>query len=233
MEDYDVEKDDDSFPLTSAISKPSADHLPLSCSAVPLLGSAALPSGSTELTSGPVALPSGSSSLPSATLPSASASLSYRSPGLPYRSAALLAGSPALPFRSPALPSASAIPSHPAALPSATPALPSDPVTLPSGSAALLSGTRPYTKKLKAKPKCCLEEVVRQIAASQEAHRTRRSYFDNAIQIFEERFRFGLTDHESMGFITLFADSSSAVQQSQSFTEHQRDIFVQRNKSKM
>ena len=204
IEDYDVEEDDDSFPLilgdnfssTTAISKPSAVHLPLSCFAVPLLGSAALPSGSPELTSGPVALPSGSPSLTSASaaLPSASASFSYRSPGLPYRSAALLAGSPALPFRSPALPSASAIHSHPAALPSATPALPSDPVALPSGSAALLSGTRPYTKRLKAKPKSCLEELVRQIAASQEAHRTRRSPYDKAIQIFEERFRFGLTD---------------------------------------
>ena len=92
---------------------------------------------------------------------------------------------------------------------------------------------RPFVKKLKTKPEGVVTELIRQIIASQEGFHSRMSPYDKAIKIFEDRFSFGLTDHESMGFITLFADSPSAVQQFLSFTEHQRDMFVMRNKSKM
>lgn len=92
---------------------------------------------------------------------------------------------------------------------------------------------RPFSKKLKAKPVDVVPDLIRQVIESQEGFNNRMSPYDKAIKIFEERFRFGLTDVESMGFITLFADSSSAVQQFLSFNEHQRDIFVQKNKSKM
>ena len=87
---------------------------------------------------------------------------------------------------------------------------------------------RPFVKKLKTKSESVVPELIRQIIASQEGFRNRMSPYDKAIKIFEERFQFGLTD-----LITLFADSPSAVQQFLSFNEHQRDIFVQRNKSKL
>ena len=89
---------------------------------------------------------------------------------------------------------------------------------------------RSFVKKLKTKPEGVVTELIRQIIASQEGFHSRMSPYDKAIKIFEDRFSFGLTDHESMGFITLFADSPSAVQQFLSFTEHQRDLFVMRNK---
>ena len=92
---------------------------------------------------------------------------------------------------------------------------------------------RPFVKKLKTKPEGVVTELIRQIIATQEGFHSRMSPYDKAMKIFEDRFSFGLTDHESMGFITLFADSPSAVQQFLSFTEHQRDLFVMRNKSKM
>ena len=92
---------------------------------------------------------------------------------------------------------------------------------------------RPFVKKLKTKSEGVVPELIRQIIASQEGFHSRMSPYDKVIKIFEERFSFGLTDLESMGFITLFADSPSAVQQFLSFNEHQRDIFIQKNKSKM
>ena len=92
---------------------------------------------------------------------------------------------------------------------------------------------RHFVKKLKTKPEGVVTELIRQIIAFQEGFHSRMSPYDKAIKIFEDRFSFGLTDHESMGFITLFADSPPAVQQFLSFTEHQRELFVMRNKSKM
>ena len=102
-----------------------------------------------------------------------------------------------------------------------------------SSSVPQSSTVRPFVKKLKTRPESDVPELIRQIVASQENFHSRMSPYDKAIKIFEDRFSFGLTNLKSMGFIKLFADSPSAVQQFLSFNEHQRDIFVLRNKSKM
>jgi hypothetical protein len=54
--------------------------------------------------------------------------------------------------------------------------------------------------------------------------------YDKAIQIFRERFMFGLKSAEESRIITLFAESDSMVRQFMSFNEEQRDVFVQEMK---
>ena len=56
------------------------------------------------------------------------------------------------------------------------------------------------------------------------------SPYDEAIQIFQERFMFGLSTLEEARMITHFAESDSLARQFLSFNEGQRDIFVQEKK---
>jgi hypothetical protein len=105
------------------------------------------------------------------------------------------------------------------------PAIDATPTTTPS------STVRPYVKKLKTKQEGGVPELVREIIAAQERFHSRMSPYDKAIQIFQERFMFGLTSVEEARLITQFSESDSLVRQFLSFNEEQRDVFVQEKKS--
>ena len=85
-------------------------------------------------------------------------------------------------------------------------------------------------KKLKTKQEGGVTQLVREIIAAQERFLSRISPYDKAIQIFKERFMFGLSTVEEARMITHFAESDSLVRQFLSFNEEQRDIFVQEKK---
>jgi hypothetical protein len=85
-------------------------------------------------------------------------------------------------------------------------------------------------RKLKVKQEGGVPDLIREIIAAQERFHSRMSPCDKAIQIFQERFMFGLTSVEEARIITQFAESDSLVRQFLSFNEGQRDIFVQEKK---
>lgn len=87
--------------------------------------------------------------------------------------------------------------------------------------------TRPFVRRLRAKVvDNSIPELIREIVQSQEKFNSRMSKYDKVIQIFQERFRSGLNAVQEMGFIALFADHPSLVDQFFTFNEVQRAIFV-------
>ena len=87
--------------------------------------------------------------------------------------------------------------------------------------------TRPFVRKVRAKvADNSIPELIKEIVQSQEKFNSRMSKYDKVIQIFQERFRSGLNAVQEMGFIALFADHPSFVDQFFSFNEEQRAIFV-------
>ena len=92
--------------------------------------------------------------------------------------------------------------------------------------------TRPYSKKLKTRHEVGVPELIREIIAAQERFHTRMTPYDKALEIFRERFLFGLTSYQESRIITTFAESDSMVRQFLSFNEGQRDVFVQEMKHK-
>ena len=74
-----------------------------------------------------------------------------------------------------------------------------------------------------------IPELIREIVQSQEKFHSRMSKYDKVIQIFQERFRSGLNAVQEMGFLALFADHPSLVDQFFSFNEVQRAIFELEN----
>lgn len=83
------------------------------------------------------------------------------------------------------------------------------------------------------KPVDTLSSLLQELVAGQERHASRATHYDQAVKIFQDRFRFGLNSMQEMGMITLFAESSSAVKQFLVFTEEQRDIYVQKKVATM
>lgn len=76
-------------------------------------------------------------------------------------------------------------------------------------------------------------DLIREIMQSQEKFNSRMSKFDKVIQTFQERFRFGMTALQEMGFIALFAEDKAMVDQLFAFTDAQLDLFVQAKKANM
>ena len=105
------------------------------------------------------------------------------------------------------------------------------PVTAAGPSTGPSSTVRPYVKKLKTKQEGGVTELVREIIAAQERFHSKMSPYDKAIQIFQERFMFGLSTEEEARMITQFAESESLVRQFLSFNEEQRDALVQEKKT--
>lgn len=84
---------------------------------------------------------------------------------------------------------------------------------------------RPFTRTPRVqavKPVDTLSSLLQEIVAGQERHVFKASHYDQAINIFQERFRFGLNSKQEMAMITLFAESSSVVKQFLAFSEDQR-----------
>lgn len=95
------------------------------------------------------------------------------------------------------------------------------------------SSVRPFVRKVRARPADIVPDLIREIMQSQEKFNSRMSKFDKVIHIFQERFKFGLTAVQEMGFIALFSDSKSMVDQFFAFNDAQRDIFIQSKKISM
>jgi hypothetical protein len=102
--------------------------------------------------------------------------------------------------------------------------------TSASTAPATARATRPYAKKLKTRHDVGVSELIREIISAQERFHTRMTPYDKAIQIFQERFMFGLTSIQESRIITLFAESDAMVRQFMSFNDEQRDVFVKEMK---
>jgi hypothetical protein len=96
--------------------------------------------------------------------------------------------------------------------------------------AAPIAGVRPFTRRVRARTDDSVQELIREIIKSGERQSSRMTKYDQVIQIFQDRFTLGLTSVQEMGFIAMFADSSSMVNQFHAFNEAQRDIFIQSKK---
>ena len=89
---------------------------------------------------------------------------------------------------------------------------------------------RPFVRRVRARPEDPFPALVREILQSQEVFHSRMTKYDKVIKIFQERFMFGLNARQEMGFIALFSESKATVDQFFSFSDAQRDIFVQDKK---
>ena len=86
---------------------------------------------------------------------------------------------------------------------------------------------RPFVRKPKVKPVDTLIDVLKDIVAGQEKFTSPKTKYDKAVHILQERFSSKLNSAQQMKIIGLFADHYSYVNQFMSFSEDQRDIFVQ------
>lgn len=102
----------------------------------------------------------------------------------------------------------------------------------PSVPSATASSVRPYARRVRARPADTVPDLIREIIMSQEKFASRMTKYDKVIQIFQERFMFGLSMHQEMGFIALFSENPCLVDQFFVFNEAQRDVFVQARKLK-
>lgn len=141
-----------------------------------------------------------------------------------------------------------AVSSAPSSLPS-TSVSPSTPVLIAASepkSVPLLSDevrevvrdpraeVRPYVKRQRVSKKPDdITEIIREIVASQEKFRSRATTYDKVIQIYQDRFRFNLSNREDMAMLSLFAENPNYVTLFYSFNDEQRDIFIQEKKSLM
>lgn len=92
---------------------------------------------------------------------------------------------------------------------------------------------RPYVRRVRARVEDPIPNLIKSILESQEVFHSRATKYDKAVQIFQERFMFGLNSRQEMGFIALFSESKPAVDQFLSFSDAQRDIFVAEKKFSM
>jgi hypothetical protein len=92
---------------------------------------------------------------------------------------------------------------------------------------------RPHVRRVRARVEDPIQNMIKEILAGQEVFHSRATKYDKVIQIFQERFTFGLNARQEMGFIALFAESKSMVDQFFSFSEAQREIFVGEKKVSM
>ena len=99
-------------------------------------------------------------------------------------------------------------------------------VSLTTPSTTVQPGVRPYVRRVRARPVDPIPELIREIIQSQENFASRMTKYDKVIQIFKERFMFGLSTNQEMGFIALFSENPCLVDQFYSFDDAQRDIFV-------
>ena len=116
---------------------------------------------------------------------------------------------------------------------SAVPPVPKTPSISVVTTSTAPSLVRPYVRRVRARPADPIPELIREIIQSQEKFSSRMTKYDKVIQIFQERFMFGLGTHEEMGFIALFSENPCMVDQFFSFNDAQRDIFVQAKKVNM
>ena len=65
-------------------------------------------------------------------------------------------------------------------------------------------GVRPYVRRVRAWPADPISELIHEIIQSQEKVGSRMTKYDKVIQIFQERFIFGLSTNQEMEFIALF-----------------------------
>ena len=118
-------------------------------------------------------------------------------------------------------------------LPSAVPSVPKIPSVSVATASSVPSAVRPYVRRVRARPADPIPDLIREIILSQEKFGSRMTKYDKVIQIFQERFMFGLSTYQEMGFIALFSENPCMVDQFFSFNEDQRDIFVQAKKLNM
>ena len=141
-------------------------------------------------------------------------------------SSAAIPTSPTVVAAPPNTESATAVTSTPAPPLSVPP-----PVSLTTSS-TVQPGVRPYVRRVRARPADPIPELIREIIQSQEKFGSRMTKYDKVIQIFQERFMFGLSTNQEMGFIALFSENPCMVDQFFSFNDAQRDIFLQARKLK-
>lgn len=114
--------------------------------------------------------------------------------------------------------------------PSSVPTVPRTPSVSAATTSTAQSLVRPYVRRVRARPADPIPELIREIIQSQEKFGSRMTKFDKVIQIFQERFMFGLGTEHEMGFIAHFSENPCMVDQFFSLNDAQRDIFVQAKK---
>ena len=98
---------------------------------------------------------------------------------------------------------------------------------------AASAAVRPFVRRVRARAEDPFPAMLTKILTSQEAFHSRATKYDKAVQIFQERFMFGLNARQEMGFIALLSKSKPMVDQFMSFSDAQRDIFVAEKKDSM
>ena len=106
---------------------------------------------------------------------------------------------------------------------SAVPPVPRTP-TISAGITSTATLVRSYVRRVRARPADPIPKLIREIIQSQEKFSSRMTKYDKVIQIFQERFMFGLGTNEEMGFIALFSENPCMVDHFFSFNDAKRDM---------